>query len=192
MDTADKIVQTAEALIQEHGYTGFSFQDVADKVGIKKGSLYYHFPSKAELGRAVVAGYRRRMEQSAAALADAGVEDYWQALARYLEPMTLFGRTAGEACLGGILSGEWRGLPAEMRSELRAFFDEHERWLTDFLEAGRNAGAFTFRGQSQLLARMLFSAVEGGLLIKRIKDDPGYFESILVAVADLLGRPSAA
>lgn len=192
MDTADKIVQTAEALIQQHGYAGFSFQDVADRVGIKKGSLYYHFPTKAELGRAVLAAYRLRMERAAASIADGEVADYWQALQLYLEPMIMFGHAPGEACVAGILAGEWPSLPGEMHAELQGFFEEHEQWLTGFLDAGRAAGAFSFPGEARPLARLVFSAMEGGLLIKRIKGDRAYFDSVVAALSGLLGGPRPA
>lgn len=191
METAEKIVQTAEALIQERGYSGFSFQDVAERVGIKKGSLYYHFPTKAELGKAVIAAYRLRMQRSASALNEGKPADYWLALSRYLEPMVVFGYTPGDACLGGILAGEWPNLPEAMHAELRAFFAEHEDWLSNFLSAGRAAGAFRFHGEPRFVARLVFSAVEGSLLIKRIKADRAYFDSVIAALAGLLGRPVA-
>ena len=36
METADRILETAEALIQERGFFGFSFQDIAEKIGLNR------------------------------------------------------------------------------------------------------------------------------------------------------------
>ena len=35
-----------------------SFQDIASEVGIKKPSIIHHFPTKAELGVAIIRRYR--------------------------------------------------------------------------------------------------------------------------------------
>ncbi|MEQ5870903.1 TetR/AcrR family transcriptional regulator [Sagittula sp. NFXS13] len=45
----NKIVIAARDLMRDKGYTGTSMQDVANVVGLKKGSLYSHFPGKDAL-----------------------------------------------------------------------------------------------------------------------------------------------
>ncbi|HIV71263.1 MAG TPA: TetR/AcrR family transcriptional regulator [Candidatus Aquabacterium excrementipullorum] len=52
--TRHTILRAARELIQTRSYLGFSFQDLADRVGIRKASLYHHFPSKEALGVAVL------------------------------------------------------------------------------------------------------------------------------------------
>ncbi|MCH3032011.1 TetR/AcrR family transcriptional regulator, partial [Listeria monocytogenes] len=42
--TAERVVDAAEGLVQQHGYNGFSYDDVAQLVGIKKPSIHHHFP----------------------------------------------------------------------------------------------------------------------------------------------------
>src|ERR1700690_1243911 len=54
---ARAILDAAEGLAQTRGYNGFSYADVATQVGVTKASLHYHFPSKAELGRALIERY---------------------------------------------------------------------------------------------------------------------------------------
>src|SRR6185436_12952106 len=48
-DTATKILDVAELLVQARGFNGFSYADVADELGISKAALHYHFPGNAEL-----------------------------------------------------------------------------------------------------------------------------------------------
>ena len=45
----DRIMDEAATLFLQHGYEGTSLRQLADVVGIKAGSLYYHFASKDEL-----------------------------------------------------------------------------------------------------------------------------------------------
>src|SRR6185369_16920377 len=52
--TAAQILDAAETLIQTRSYSAFSYQDIADELGIRKASIHYHFATKADLGVAVV------------------------------------------------------------------------------------------------------------------------------------------
>jgi AcrR family transcriptional regulator len=49
MDTKDKILQESLKLFSSKGYSGTSMNEIAEIVGIKKPSLYFHFKSKAEI-----------------------------------------------------------------------------------------------------------------------------------------------
>jgi TetR/AcrR family transcriptional repressor of nem operon len=57
-ETATKILDVGPKLIQTRGYTAMSFQDIGVQVGIKKPSVIHHFPSKADLGVAIIQRYR--------------------------------------------------------------------------------------------------------------------------------------
>src|SRR5277367_4178237 len=56
---ATAILDVAERLAQTRGYNGFSYADIAVQLGVTKASLHYHFPSKAELGFALIERYHR-------------------------------------------------------------------------------------------------------------------------------------
>ncbi|GIF62394.1 hypothetical protein Ais01nite_04290 [Asanoa ishikariensis] len=52
--TRDRIREQALALFTDRGYVTASLREIADRVGITKASLYYHYSSKQELLVAVV------------------------------------------------------------------------------------------------------------------------------------------
>ena len=48
------IMDAAERRIQQGGFGGFSFREIAADVGIKSSSVHYHFPTKEDLAAAVI------------------------------------------------------------------------------------------------------------------------------------------
>jgi TetR/AcrR family transcriptional regulator len=50
----DEIVDVATRLFAESGYQGVSMNDVAERVGMRKASLFYHFATKDALYEAVI------------------------------------------------------------------------------------------------------------------------------------------
>jgi len=48
-DRRDQIVLAAAQLFVEHGYSGTSMRDIADRVGMLPGSVYHYYPAKEDL-----------------------------------------------------------------------------------------------------------------------------------------------
>src|SRR5437764_12618840 len=57
-DTAGRILDIAEQLVQTRGFNAFSYADIAAALNITKASLHYHFPTKAILGERLVERYQ--------------------------------------------------------------------------------------------------------------------------------------
>lgn len=53
-DTRTAIMDAAEALILDQGFTGSSIDRIIERAGITKGTFFYHFESKADLAYALV------------------------------------------------------------------------------------------------------------------------------------------
>lgn len=51
MDMREQILTSAQRLVQQRGFNGFSYADIADEVGIRKASLHHYFPTKTDLGK---------------------------------------------------------------------------------------------------------------------------------------------
>jgi len=180
--TPQRILDVAEVLAQTRGFNGFSYADIASQLQMTKASLHYHFPSKGELGRALVARYH---ENFAAALVtiDRTIKEPAEKLRRYAGLYDSVMRK-DRMCLCGMLAAEYSTLPESMQTELIAFFNANESWLADVLENGRESGTFSFRGPSKARAQSLLGALEGALLVARAYGDDRRFRATAKQLLD--------
>ena len=65
-ETATRLMDAAQLLIMERGYNAFSYKDLAESVGIRTASIHYHFPSKGDLGLAVMGRYLGKLDDALA------------------------------------------------------------------------------------------------------------------------------
>jgi len=174
-DTAARILDVAEALIQVRGFNAFSYADIAAELDVTKASLHYHFASKAELGQALIDRYAYRFAQLLGGIGDAtdGAAARLRAYAS-LYADVLRGR---RMCLCGMLAAEHETLPAQIGEAVVAFFDMNEAWLTRVLERGRADGSLRFSGSARENARMLIDGLEGAMLVARPYGDLRRFQA---------------
>lgn len=77
----EEILRTATELFAEHGFSDAITQSLADRLGVGKGTIYRHFPSKRELFLAAADRVMRKMQERILANI-AGVEDGLEQVAR--------------------------------------------------------------------------------------------------------------
>jgi TetR/AcrR family transcriptional repressor of nem operon len=186
MDTATKILDVAERLVQTRGFNGFSYADIAGELGVTKASLHYHFANKTELGRALVERYGERFGERLVEI-DRDEEGAPAKLAAYAQ---IYGSVLRDRrmCLCGMLAAEYETLPEPIRSGILRFFDESESWLAEVLEQGDADGTLRLSGSPRDEARAIVSGLEGALLVARPYGDVDRFET---AAAGLLKRFAA-
>lgn len=174
-DTATAILDTAERLVQQRGFNGFSYADVADELGVTKAGLHYHFAGKAELGEALMERYAKRFGEALAQID----ERETSARAKLRAYAALYGDvlSAERMCLCGMLAAEYTTLPPSMQQVVLRFFDDNERWLVRVLESGRREGSLTFDQPAADAARLVVSALEGAMLVSRPFADAARFEA---------------
>jgi len=175
-DTADRILDAAERLVQSRGFNGFSYADIASELGVTKASLHYHFPTKADLGLRLIERYSEAFMAALTAVDESGI-DAREKLRTYAEIYSGVLRD-NRMCLCGMLAADYTTLPDAMKVAVTQFFDLNERWLASVLEQGRSAGELHFAGEPLEVARLLVSSLEGAMLVARSFGDVSRFQSI--------------
>jgi TetR/AcrR family transcriptional repressor of nem operon len=174
-DTATRILDIGERLVQVRGFNGFSYADVASELDMTTAALHYHFPGKAELGRALIERYTQRflaaLEEIDARIADAPdkLDAYAALYAGVLRGQRM--------CLCGMLAAEYQTLPDPMRDAVIAFIDANEAWVERVLFDGRQAGSIALAGSASDAARLIVSGLEGAMLVARPYGDVARFDT---------------
>jgi len=185
-NTATRILDTAQELIQTRGYTAMSFQAIAELVDIRKPSVIHHYPNKAALGVAVIQRYRETFATQLKAVKADPDKTAWDALDFYFTPYMMFADTPDKVCLCGALAGEILVLPPEMRAEVTEFMQSHQEWLEDVFRDGRKTGQFHFKDTPARMARMYFGALQGALLVKRSTGDINQVKDVTKVIRQIL------
>jgi TetR/AcrR family transcriptional repressor of nem operon len=110
-------------------------------------------------------------------------------LDHYVKPYLAFSKTSDKVCLCGALAGEILALPDELRKRVEKFFEEHQVWLAEILARGLARKEFVFSAKPAKMARLVFGALQGALLVKRTTGDASQLKDvILVLKSQLSGR----
>ncbi|HET9895467.1 MAG TPA: TetR/AcrR family transcriptional regulator [Streptosporangiaceae bacterium] len=174
--TPARILDAAERIVQVRGFNAFSYGDIADELRITTAALHYHFPRKAELGKALIARYSARFGQRLRALdaqggaARAKLDGY---VALYADVLR-----QGRMCMCGVLAAEIGTLSAGMQDAVRGFFDQNESWLARVLEEGSAEGSMRLPGPVTDAARMIIAGLEGAMLLAMTYDDVERFTTV--------------
>jgi TetR/AcrR family transcriptional repressor of nem operon len=176
MDTQNKILNSAQRLIQTRSFEGFSFQDIADEVGLRKASLYHHFESKDAIAIAVLA---RAAGWVGARLKEADGGDASARLERYLDLFRDLGGKAERMCPGGSFASVFGAVSPPVQRALFAFTNMQLDWLEGVVRDGAAKGEFhTGEQRPRDVAVQIFANVQGALLTGRLTGDPGVIDTI--------------
>lgn len=183
----DEILALTEQLIQQVGPGGFSYNQIANQVGIKAPTIHHYFKRKEDLIAEVAAGYRERFSHQVTAIESSSATDRLQQFA------DLFARTAsGDAmCLCGAIAAEWATAGEAPRQIVQGFLDDQITWLAEQIRQGVEQGEFRHGLDPTASAHTVLATLEGAILLNRADspDDP-----VALATAGLMSllAPGAA
>lgn len=188
-DTRATLLGEAETLVRRRGYSGFSYADLSEVVGIRKASIHHHFRTKEDLAVALLAAYERRYEAALDAIsAEAG-----DGLARVSAYGRLYlgGVEQGLGCLCAAFATEGDRLPERLRADVAAFFARHIAWIEGALRQGQADGSVRPSLDPSAQARMIVATLEGTLVTERLLDGARGFEEVMQALRAGLQPESA-
>ena len=178
--TRATLLAEAETLVRGRGYSGFSYADLADAVGIRKASIHHHFPTKTDLAIALLESYAVRYAEALDGILASSDDGVARVLA-YAD-LYLGGVERGLGCLCAALAAEHDTLPPRLREDLGRFFAEHIAWLDRVLREGRANGSIRAGVEPGPFSRMIVATLEGALMMERFVGGAAGFRDTLTAL----------
>lgn len=186
-NTKNKVIESAISLINTGGYRGTSMDDIIKATGVKKGNLYFHFSGKEELAAQVLERAR---------------DDYFSYLSRaismdspmaniksLMEAVYRFHKKRGFSggCIFGNLILELSDsnprLASIAGSALQQWIDITKKLISDAISVNEIQTPLS----PSSLAEHIVSAMEGGIMLSRIRKSGAPLRNCMENIYYMLG-----
>jgi TetR/AcrR family transcriptional repressor of nem operon len=170
-NTPELLLDEAQRLVQTVGYNAFSYRDLASAVDVKTASIHYHFPTKADLGVALMQRYTEETLLEFARI-DGRAKTAKAKLSRFVD---VYRRTLADGnriCVCGSLAAEVNTLEPALREAVQRYFSLSVEWVESVIREGIEAGEWRQPGPKgphpAALAKTLVAGLQGAMQFARI------------------------
>jgi TetR/AcrR family transcriptional repressor of nem operon len=182
MDAKERLIEAAQDLLWDRGYTGTSPKAIQQQADAGQGSMYHHFAGKHELAHAAITRSARQL-RAEAELAF-GVEGAaMEKIGAYLTRQ----RDVLRGCRIGRLAADPDIIAAaDLREPLVGTFRWLEGELASLIQDGQEAGEFGAQLDPATVAATIVATVQGGYVLARAAADSEQFERATSGLMTLL------
>lgn len=189
-NTADQLLDEAQRLIQTVGYNAFSFRDLAESVNVKTASVHYHFPTKSDLGVALMRRYTDQLLEELDGISQRARTAKTK-LTRFVDAYRRTLASGDRICVCGSLAAEINTLEPQLRDEVQRYFDLSVSWVEAVIREGFETGEWGY-GPSDAphpaaLAKTLVSGLQGAMQFARVVGDDRLLKHVEHQHLSLLG-----
>lgn len=182
MDTAERLVASAQELLWERGYVGTSPKAIQERAGAGQGSMYHHFKGKPDLAAAAM----RRSAAQLRAQADAQLAEGDTAVAR-VGAYLMREREPLRGCRVGRMAMDPEVIASdELREPVRDTFAWLRGRLAGIVADGIAAGELRPEIDAGDTAAALAAVVQGGYVLARAAGDREPFDQAVRGALGLL------
>jgi len=186
--SADKLIETTQALLWERGYVGTSPRAIQDLAGIGQGSMYHHFRSKAALVQAAEARSAAELIAEVQQVLD-GPGDPLDRVLAYLR----LERDVLKGCRIGRLAADPDVVSDDaLRKPLEDTFAWIGERLASLLQEAQDAGRLASGLDAKALAATVLDVRQGGYVLARAAASTAPYAQAVEGLAMLLTAKAAA
>ena len=198
--TRQKLMDIAERLILDSGYSAMSIEQVIGEAGITKGGFFYHFDSKNALVLALMQRYREAESFVFSGLFERSRELTPDPLQQMLVFVKLFAEMMADmerlhpGCLVASMTYESQQVNEQVRAITAEIVLDWRRLFGEKIENINRVYSPNIPVSSDDLADMLSAVMEGGIMLSRALGDPAILEKQLLeyrSYIELLYKPPA-
>jgi TetR/AcrR family transcriptional repressor of nem operon len=187
----ERLIEAISELIWVGSYGSTSVDDICERAGVKKGSFYYFFESKADLAMTAIEAdwQRRRVELDAIFSPVIPPLERFEKLGNYInraqkEARDRFGCVLG--CPLFALGAEVSTHEAKLQAKIEEILDYKRKYFESAIRDGHAAGVI-YAPDAAGKARVLFTYYQGLLTEARIRNDLDVFRDVARGTLELLG-----
>lgn len=173
MDTRTEIIKIGDGLIREKGYNAFSFSDISKQLKIKNASIHYHFPSKTDLGLAIINDHHSKLDEL---IKQNQGKDALTKLKSFLAIYST-AKKENQICLVGSLATDFYTMDDEIQRELKVLTNSILTWVIQILEEGKATALFLFTIPTRTKALMIITNMLAAVQLTRLTNKAD-FEAI--------------
>lgn len=183
-DTKTALLDSAERAVRTRGFDGFSYNDLANDVGIRKASIHHHFPTKALLSEALMKRYYTHLEATCAQI-DATYSTGGTRLNALIGQYRTAIDDGKSLCLCVSFSSSRESLPPEAIAEISRFRKMIISWLAQTFALGQLDQTIAGQNAPHQDAPATMALLEGAQLAARVQENADVYDQ---AVAVLQAR----
>ena len=124
--TRTAILHQASKMLLVKGFHGFSLQELADSLSIKKSSLYHHYSSKSQLGIELYRFYQQAFVEWNASCKNNTPE---KSILKYCDKLIQWICEKNRVCPLSALSLEWVIIDRDIQAEVLKLHEMHYEWI---------------------------------------------------------------
>lgn len=182
MDTKELIVTTANNFLVERGFNAFSYKHISEEIAIKTSSIHYHFPTKSDLGIAIIQKHKEAFEQTIANT------NSTTALEKISKLFLYYKRLVAEkkVCVVGALTSDFNTIDEPLREELLKFSEIIVNWAASILQEGQTQKVFKPIPDSKLKAKQIIASLMAWAQFSRIENNNTDFDMMTQMILEEL------
>ena len=161
-----QILETAAELMQTRAFTAFSYQDIADRLGITKAAIHSHYRTKEMLGNALLEKSLEDLKElhfDAESCGD-GAWDRFDAFTAKTASLVI---DENKVCPVCVLQVEHNVIQESMQKGVSKIYNRNRTWMAKILKQGRDEGVMIFHGNPEDQADLILAAIQGALMNSR-------------------------
>jgi len=184
--TKEKILAITSAMLQERGYNGFSYSHISKQLGIRNAAIHYHFPTKANLGTAMIQRYQSQFSSWVAINELKYTYQYEKLFEAYIAISRSFIEKQNTICPLAVLEANYTVFPENMQILTQTLSKNIRSWVTHILAAGKESAIFKFDGTPENKSVLIAAALHGASMMT-ICETSDIFETTVTQIRLELG-----
>jgi len=161
--TKTELLHAASKMLLSKGLNGFSLQELASALNLKKSSLFHHFPSKTALAVDLYRFYQQSFSDWVIRFEHLPPE---KQIINYAEKLTTWICEKQRVCPVGALSLEWHLVELELQVEIKKLHELQKSWL------GKLFKEMDVRIPRADAVMGTMALIQGSIQLARINEDP--------------------